>query len=540
MSEYYKLKRLSKQAMPRTGRVLDAGGFVGGVRGGSASGGGSGIVVPGHNELGGLVNSESYLRTDRYVHLTGEQLYELTNSVASRLSFVDGYLLYTADELGAEAVKVKAGFADEFPDIVETRKTFKAGAEVSNLEVTETATIKNAVVEDIQAKKTTSDDLIVKKLAEILNLNVAEVARIANTIVLDKIGSEDYASTMLGWVINKTGDGELRSLRLREFLEVPELRCNRATVITGEQWSAPGGGIIESVDTENCILYLKLEKKEIAALEIDDICKAIYNHDNGFQTIYFRITEKIGEASFKYVQRSGDTGHPSAFMHFVAYGNFTKKDRQNSAYTTHSYTRYLADVNNWEQTADMIMMQFGDLENLRLHGIDMTGYSAYLKNIYLTGTIKQISSDGVTETQIPCFKGEWGAGEYWYYDEITHNGASWLCISEKTTQEPNGNAPDWLETSAKGKDAVVVNVFSTNGNVFQNGQGCTKLYIVVIQGDKDITSGIPTNRTSWTRTSASVDADLIFNELHEGYGTELIITPEDVIGRATFDCIINL
>lgn len=273
-----------------------------------------------------------------------------------------------------------------------------------------------------------------------------------NAAFSGNISSADYAEKLIGWLITPSGDIDAKSLRLRDFLEVPELRYNRVSVITGEEWNAPGGGIIESVDEENSIVYLKLEPGEIAAVEVDDICKANFNNDTGFQTTYFRITEKQDNGSFKYVLRSGYTYHPQKAMHFVCYGNFTNAERQKSSYSTQNYIRFLKGVNNWEITKDMIAMQLGDLSNLKLFGMDMTGHSAYLNRIYMTGTIKQISNDGVTEVPVPVFKGEWKSGTYWYYDEVTHNGSTWICIESTTTQEPSDSSTDWLKVISKGED----------------------------------------------------------------------------------------
>ena len=288
-----------------------------------------------------------------------------------------------------------------------------------------------------------------------LNSNIVKVLdkfTANNAAFSGNISSVDYADKLLGWLITPTGDIDAKSLRLRDFLEVPELRYNRVSVITGEEWNAPGGGIIESVDEENSIVYLKLEPGEIAAIEVDDICKANFNNDTGFQTTYFRITEKLDNGSFKYVLRSGYTYHPQKAMHFVCYGNFTNAERQKSSYSTQNYIRFLKGVNNWEITKDMIAMQLGDLSNLKLFGMDMTGHSAYLNRIYMTGTIKQISNDGVTEVPVPAFKGEWKSGTYWYYDEVTHNGSTWICIESTTTQEPSDSSTDWLKVISKGED----------------------------------------------------------------------------------------
>lgn len=357
------------------------------------------------------------------------------------------------------------------------------------------------------------------------------------------VGSKSYAPglTGYGWNVDAKGNGWFNGIYLREFLEVPELRYNRVTVITDEQWSAPGGGIIESADTETLILTLKLEEGEAAALEVDDICKGIFHSGTGFSTCFFRVTEVLGESTFRYTLRPGYEMHPMTAMHFVAYGNFTNPDRQKSAYTTREYTRYLKDVNDWEITERNIVMMMGNLDGMRLNGMDMSGYSAFLRNIYMTGTIKQISGDGITETPVPAWKGEWVPGTYYKNDEVTHNGSTWLCISdEPTTQEPSITATDWLQTVSEGKDAVVVSVYSTNGLFFQNGQGETELYAVIRQGDADITSSLPVGRFSWQRTSRNTEADAIWNKTHQGTGPRIRITPDDVEGRSNFDCIVTI
>ena len=275
-----------------------------------------------------------------------------------------------------------------------------------------------------------------------------------NAAIAGNISSIDYAENLLGWLITPEGHIDAKSLRLRDFLEVPELRYNRVSIVSGEEWNAPGGGIIESVDVANKTVHLKLEPGEVSQVEIDDICKGVFNNDTGFQTAYFRITEKIDNASFKYVLRSGYTFNPCKAMHFVAYGNFTNEERQKSCYSTQNYIRFLKGVNNWEITKDMIAMQLGDLSNLKLFGIDMSGHSAYLNRVYMTGTIRQISSDGVTEVPVPAFKGEWKSGTYWYYDEVTHNGSTWICIESTTTQEPSDSSMDWLKYTSKGEQGA--------------------------------------------------------------------------------------
>lgn len=282
-----------------------------------------------------------------------------------------------------------------------------------------------------------------------------------------------------GGMIDAFGNGELESLIIRHFLEVPEIRFNRAEVFTGISWNAPGGGIIESVDTVNRIAKLKLEDGEFGAVAVGDICMGIFHSltssENatedkddskgvftfaGFFTAYFTVTEILDKENktFKYQLRPSSASYPHEFhpceaMHFVAYGNFTNKDRQTSNYATRTYTRYLYHVDGWEFEKRQIAAQFGDLTNLSVHGYNMTGYSIFLNNIYMTGVINQMSADGTSVERVPFFKGAWTQGEYAYYDEVTYNGSSWLCINpDGTISEPADGNPDWFKRVSKGED----------------------------------------------------------------------------------------
>lgn len=213
----------------------------------------------------------------------------------------------------------------------------------------------------------------------------------------------------------KDADIDVNSLKIKTFLEVPELRYNRVKINAGDNWTAPGGGIIKSVDATLKIITLKLEDGEVASIAVNDICMGIFhsaisevNSTNdsddskgnrsfaGFSTCYFRITEIIDNASFYYQLRPVSAnypvqGLPSSSMTFVSYGNFTNTDRQTSRYTTRTYERFLQNMDSWEQSAANIAAQFGDLSNLSVHGYDMTGYSMFLRNIYMTGTIQQFA-----------------------------------------------------------------------------------------------------------------------------------------------------
>lgn len=252
--------------------------------------------------------------------------------------------------------------------------------------------------------------------------------------------TSDFASGITGFgaQIDGRGAGELESLFIRRFLEVPELRYNRVGISVGDDWSAPGAGVIESVDKEQKLVTLKLEEGEIGAVAVGDICMGIF-HDfdpsnnatadsddgrgnfsfAGFATVYFRITEVLGDRNerFRYELRPLSATFtkqidPMESMTFVAYGSFTNTARRSSRYSTRTYQRYLRNVSDWEFTAENIAAQFGDLTNLSVFGIQMSGYSAYLDNIYLQGMISSLDKKALLDTRSKLFRlvGDNGVG----------------------------------------------------------------------------------------------------------------------------------
>lgn len=287
--------------------------------------------------------------------------------------------------------------------------------------------------------------------------NVTAAGINANKVkVADALTLGNFISGMMGsgGYISASGNAELESLIVRGFVEIPEIRYNRVSVNVGNTWDAPGAGIVESVkidyddngeETMHGTITLHLEDGEIGEIAVDDICQGVWHNFNdtsknettttddykgnftfaGFSTCYFRITEitdDVRKSTFKYSLRPADGTagewtkkiHPQAGMHFVCYGNFSDTNRQESKYCTLKYTRFLKNVKWWQFTASNIGLQIGDMQNLSIFGLDMTGYSAYLNNIYMSGTIQQFE---VMEPEM----------------EITDDIGGFLAFGESTT-----------------------------------------------------------------------------------------------------------
>ena len=375
----YNVITTARTAVPRSKRLREAGSgqsSSGGTTVVNTGGGGAASACDGHSHANKAALDSISIDSDFYLWLKQK----------------------LADADDSTLAKVKAGYADDAAHSTEAEHAKDA---------------------DTWMKHAFQDylDQAVRKT------DIVEFAKVVAAVMQ----SPDFMSginTGKGWQIGASGGAELDSLTLRRFLEVPELRYNRTTVEVGNKWNAPGGGLIESVvvDTDadgnelmTGTITLHLEDGEPGTVAVDDICMGVFhsltsgvnsdeNYDDsrgnfkfkGFFTTYFRITEILNANSsvFKYSLRAvsdrwTETKHPCASMTFVGYGNFTDTNRQKSRYSTRSYERFLQGVNAWEISESMIAAQFGDLSNLSIHGLQMTGYSAYMNNLYMSGTIKQ-------------------------------------------------------------------------------------------------------------------------------------------------------
>ena len=278
-----------------------------------------------------------------------------------------------------------------------------------------------------------------------------------NATFAGNAGSKVFNPGLLGsgWKIKENGHAEMDSLSLRKFLEVPELRYNRTTVLTGVQWHTNGAGIIEEVyidrnpETGNYlnsgVVKLKLEDGEVGAVAAHDLCMGIYHNEDGgnettnydgrngdfkmkgFQTIYFRvdyICDENGDKNnpdsknqyFHYSLRENTeswTGvnHPLSGMNFAAYANPSNETRQCCVYSTTDYTIMLVGMVDWNYTGNNISLIEGNLNGFSIPAIklvdgewveymqELNGYGLAFGNAYMWGKITQFTRDAYLVSQ---------------------------------------------------------------------------------------------------------------------------------------------
>ena len=288
-----------------------------------------------------------------------------------------------------------------------------------------------------------------------------------------------------GAQIDEFGNAEFQSVTVRDSLSVPELQFNKISVISGEEWNTVCHGEIESVNTTTKTITLKLEENEYSGISVDDICRGLVQNindatetpedQNGFvkdkyvATSYFKVKTVLDNfgKTFIYELQSESTPLPSKGMKFVVYGNFTKVERQNSAYSTRNYKRFLKNVNTWAITWQNIASHFGKLDGLVIPGAPnsgaLEGDGAYLTNIYMTGaTIK------FTPEQIAELKGDTTFLHIAYADDafgtnfsFDSGSRTWMGMYTDTIQTPSSDylMYKWTQIGnqnpADGEDAIV-------------------------------------------------------------------------------------
>lgn len=121
---------------------------------------------------------------------------------------------------------------------------------------------------------------------------------------------------------------------------------------------------------------------------------------------------------------------------------------------------------------------------------------------FYTKYYEQVNVDGSIVKTIN-YRGDWKQGDtYMYYDQVTHNGTTWLCVAPEgtnVTSEPARGNDFW-----KAQNAILdatLNITQSTGEWIDKGE-TNHVVCSVIRGFEDITAQV----TSWNIVRDSVDA----------------------------------
>lgn len=280
-----------------------------------------------------------------------------------------------------------------------------------------------------------------------------------------KIG--EFITGVSGGYIDEKGNLEMESGVFRKRLFVPEIAYNRTTYFKGRMVNSPGGGctVLSYVDNGDGTYTITPDLTDADGLSqfVDDILTTYFvtkNSEgklNGFEEMKFRVTAADYTAKkFTVIPRPGHSDwKPAEQMVLAQTGNFTDPERQTyiliDSVNGNNCITFFDNANTWDPEPAQMPAWFGKKKGMTVAGINADNYSAVLQNIIMTGLIFQVDEITGQTVRVPLYKGEWTAGKYAYYNQVSHNGALWLCVDDNgTTTEPSETNSAWLKQVDKG------------------------------------------------------------------------------------------
>lgn len=252
---------------------------------------------------------------------------------------------------------------------------------------------------------------------------------------------------------------------------------------------------------------------------------------------------------------------PALDDEIVVFGNSINPARQSLIMITGSETSapLIAtydgiNQNNNTKLAACLLVAQGNLTGIVAEGFGiLNGIGFYTRgNSYFSGKIRVLSNDGITTAPVPCNKGAFNVLETYYIgDEITYLGSLWRFLGSADIQYIKGEVPSnplWIKVVEKGdqgEGAYTVEVLSSAGNLFRNGNITTTLTAIVRCGVDSINDLFDSTEIRWERVSGrpvdqSDDVDWTYSDVasktYRHTGFILPLTRSDVTYKATFNC----
>ena len=278
----------------------------------------------------------------------------------------------------------------------------------------------------------------------------------------------EFLTGISGGYIDKDGKMEMEEGIFRKRVFVPEIAYNRVTYFKGRMCASPGGGCTVKEWTDNgdgsYTITPDLTDADGLSQFVDDILTTYFVTKNaedklqGFEEMKFRVTSADYTAkTFVMTPKPGTDWKPGESMVLAQTGNFTDEDRQTyiliDTVGGNNCITFFDHANTWDVEPAQEMSWIGKKKGRTVHGIPADNYSAVFRHVIMSGKIFQVDDITGEAFRVPLFKGTWKKGEkYAYYDEVTHDGSSWICVNEKgTSTEPADGNADWLKYAAKGE-----------------------------------------------------------------------------------------
>lgn len=294
------------------------------------------------------------------------------------------------------------------------------------------------------------DELLVRKIATFLKLEIRELSYVGGNIVVSKAGNEitKVESVAGGWKCYfTTNDGSKEVENLWKAGD--QAKCQTVNLKEGTNENA-GNKYYWRLVTETGDDYVVLSSSDK-----DDAT------DNDNPNCVPAFGDKIVQMGFRLSGDEGDKDRTSLIVLSTSGENTPRIE----AYT---------GVVGYELSAEKRLFISSPAE------------------VSFRSDMFRWMSGGVKFPQ-EVYRGDWESGTaYNYYDKVTHNGSTWICIAtEGTSSEPaKGNAA-WKEYAEKGAD----------GTAGKGIKSITEYYLATSAG-----SGVTTGTSGWTTSVQTITA----------------------------------
>lgn len=459
----------------------------------SGAGGGTPIGGDGHTHANLSALNEISTDNNGYQYLT--QLREIENPETGET------------EIAQVTEKVKAGYADVAKDLAEdspVREQFLS-----------------RLVDDV-AKGNITFEQAIKVLGLAVFGGGAEYGEFVKSLYAGK-----------GASIDKDGNAEFESVRIRSYFECLELIINRLSAIEGDQLLTESDTIDRIDDLGNDCYGLHLRSKwdgYFTAQAPNNVIKGIINTLAAGSGIYYTCWMRVNSVNTanNYIEvtlypdnetPAGKNYPPCEAMKIARWGNQTDTTRQGCIYLSSTegrivrltgVTKPILDDTNYGAT-------FGTLPDfLKNAGLPIIDGQDY---IYARGLIVQdvirIDYKGKPISEI-IDRGAWNANAAYYSEalnpttgnyeisDVWYMGCKWRCAKTGTNTAPAWNNTDWAMVEGNPDFSVA---FEDTDYLFDPDRFNLTLRIIAKIYNMDVTDDILDADVQWTRYSEDADGN---------------------------------
>ena len=431
----------------------------------------------------------------------------------------------------------------------------------------------NAVGSELFLSKT-SDDTAAGLITFLQGL-VSNGAITANGEIFAKEGLSigDFVASLFdgrGAGIDKDGNAEVESLRVRSYMQVMELIINRIRSMDGDLVLTEGDNIesVEEVtDAEGHVSY-KLHLKQqwegyYTAQAVGNVLKGVINTlAQGSGTYYtsWMLVKDVNTATNTITvdlypddeTPAGQNFPPCEMMNIVRWGNNIDPKRQSCIYLSstegvikkHIYvTKPILDEGNdgfiigklpeWLTKDPSVPVNEGDdavyVKTLLYQNIHQIDYKGKRQPVYVDrGNWVENPAEPYHFEAVNSVTGVYETSDVWYY------GCKWRCIKDCPTDAPKWNSMQWIQI--EGNPDFEIEIAVENGGLLDFDYFAAHGTTLEVTGkiyNLDVTKDILDADVTWTRKSKDAqgndrtESDKAWNALNKT-GKNLSLTIDDI------------